>query len=85
MPIGDSLKRHGKPVHQPLLLAALALLAFDLAVGAHGVELLDDDRRGVALADGLSDACGRVFAGSKAIGDQGAQRGVVAGVHDAAS
>ena len=60
-------------------------LGTDLAVGAHGVELLDDDRRGVALADGLSDACGRVFAGSKAIGDQGAQRGVVAGVHDAAS
>ena len=57
-PCGD-IERNSKPVHELLLLAAL--LAFDLAVGAHGVELLDDHRGGIAFADGLGDTGGRVF------------------------
>jgi hypothetical protein len=80
---GGYIERHGEPVDELLLLAAL--LALDLAVGAHGVELLDDDRGGIAFADGLGDTGGRVFSGGEAIGNQGTQGGVVAGVHDADS
>ena len=80
---GGDIARDGKPVDELLLLAAL--LALDLAVGAHGVEFLDDDRGGIALADSAGDTGGRVFTGGESIGDLGAQGTVVAGVHDAAS